>query len=250
MRRKLVAGNWKLHGSRVSNAPLVEAILASTQPERTDCVICPPFVYLAEIARLLRGSATKLGAQDVCAEAQGAYTGEVSAAMLKDVGCDYVIVGHSERRNLYGEDDELVARKFAAALAHGLRPILCVGELLAEREADRTHEVVGRQLEAVVALTGIEHFAEAVIAYEPVWAIGTGRTASPEQAQEVHGFIRQRLAQRDAKIAERLQILYGGSVKTGNARELFAQSDVDGGLIGGASLKAEEFLSIMAAARG
>jgi triosephosphate isomerase (TIM) len=250
MRRKLVAGNWKMHGSRVSNAPLVEAILASAQPERTDCVICPPFVYLSEIARLLRGSATKLGAQDVCAESQGAYTGEVSAAMLKDVGCDYVIVGHSERRNLYGEDDELVARKFAAALAHGLKPILCVGELLAEREAERTHEVVGRQLEAVVALTGIEPFAEAVIAYEPVWAIGTGRTASPEQAQQVHGFIRQRLAQRDAKIAARLQILYGGSVKTGNARELFAQSDVDGGLIGGASLKAEEFLSIMAAARG
>ena len=250
MRRKLVAGNWKMHGSRVSNAPLVEAILGSAQPERTDCVICPPFVYLSEIARLLRGSATKLGAQDVCAEGQGAYTGEVSAAMLKDVGCDYVIVGHSERRNLYGEDDELVARKFAAALAHGLKPILCVGELLAEREAERTHEVVGRQLEAVVALTGIEAFAEAVIAYEPVWAIGTGRTASPEQAQQVHGFIRQRLAQRDAKIAARLQILYGGSVKTGNARELFAQSDVDGGLIGGASLKAEEFLSIMAAARG
>ena len=250
MRRKLVAGNWKMHGSRASNAPLVEAILGSAQPERTDCVICPPFVYLSEIARLLRGSATKLGAQDVCAEGQGAYTGEVSAAMLKDVGCDYVIVGHSERRNLYGEDDELVARKFAAALAHGLKPILCVGELLAEREAERTHEVVGRQLEAVVALTGIEAFAEAVIAYEPVWAIGTGRTASPEQAQEVHGFIRQRLVQRDAKIAARLQILYGGSVKTGNARELFAQSDVDGGLIGGASLKAEEFLSIMAAARG
>jgi triosephosphate isomerase len=250
MRRKLVAGNWKMHGSRASNAPLVEAILGSAQPERTDCVICPPFVYLSEIARLLRGSATKLGAQDVCAEGQGAYTGEVSAAMLKDVGCDYVIVGHSERRNLYGEDDELVARKFAAALAHGLKPILCVGELLAEREAERTHEVVGRQLEAVVALTGIEAFAEAVIAYEPVWAIGTGRTASPEQAQQVHGFIRQRLAQRDAKIAARLQILYGGSVKTGNARELFAQSDVDGGLIGGASLKAEEFLSIMAAARG
>jgi triosephosphate isomerase len=250
MRRKLVAGNWKMHGSRASNAPLVEAILGSAQPERTDCVICPPFVYLSEIARLLRGSATKLGAQDVCAEGQGAYTGEVSAAMLKDVGCDYVIVGHSERRNLYGEDDELVARKFAAALAHGLKPILCVGELLAEREADRTQEVVGRQLEAVVALTGIEAFAEAVIAYEPVWAIGTGRTASPEQAQQVHGFIRQRLAQRDAKIAARLQILYGGSVKTGNARELFAQSDVDGGLIGGASLKAEEFLSIMAAARG
>ncbi|MGA2564192.1 MAG: triose-phosphate isomerase, partial [Steroidobacteraceae bacterium] len=183
MRRKLVAGNWKMHGSRATNAPLVEAILASEQPERTDCVICPPFVYLSEIARLLRGAATKLGAQDVCAEGHGAYTGEVSAAMLQDVGCSYVIVGHSERRHLYGEDDVLVARKFAAALAHGLKPILCVGELLAQREAELTQEVVGRQLEAVVALTGIEAFAEAVIAYEPVWAIGTGRTASPQQAQ-------------------------------------------------------------------
>jgi triosephosphate isomerase len=250
MRRKLVAGNWKMHGSRALNTVLVEAILASSQLERVDCVICPPFVYLAEIARLLRDSAARLGAQDVCAEAQGAYTGEVSAAMLHDVGCQYVIVGHSERRNLCGEDDLLVARKFAAALTQGLAPILCLGELLAEREAGRTREVVGRQLEAVVSLTGIGGFAGAVIAYEPVWAIGTGRTASPEQAQEVHAFIRERLAQRDAKIAGSLPILYGGSVKTGNARELFAQADVDGGLIGGASLKAEEFLSIVAAARG
>jgi triosephosphate isomerase len=250
MRRKLVAGNWKMHGSRAENAPLVEAILASPQLERADCVLCPPFVYLAEIARLLRGTAVKLGAQDVGAETHGAYTGEVSAAMLKDVGCAYVIVGHSERRALYGEDDVLVARKFAAAVSQGLRPILCLGELLAEREAGQTQDVVGRQLEAVVALTGIAGFREAVIAYEPVWAIGTGRTASPEQAQEVHGFIRARLAQQDAKIAAALPILYGGSVKTGNARELFDQRDVDGGLIGGASLKAEEFLSIMAAARG
>jgi triosephosphate isomerase len=250
MRRKLVAGNWKMHGSRALNTPLLEAILASPQLERVDCVVCPPFVYLAEIARLLRGSAVRLGAQDVCAEAQGAYTGEVSAAMLHDVGCQCVIVGHSERRNLYGEDDLLVARKFAAALTQGLTPILCLGELLAEHEAGGTREVVGRQLEAVVSLTGIGAFAGAVIAYEPVWAIGTGRTASPEQAQQVHGFIRERLTQRDGKIAAALPILYGGSVKTGNARELFAQPDVDGGLIGGASLKAEEFLSIVAAARG
>jgi triosephosphate isomerase len=250
MRRKLVAGNWKMHGSRAENAPLVEAILSSSELERADCVICPPFVYLPEIARLLRGASVKLGAQDVCAESHGAYTGEVSAAMLRDVGCSHVIVGHSERRGLYGEDDVLVARKFAAALAHGLVPILCLGELLGEREAGLTHEVVGRQLEAVVALTGIAGFARAVIAYEPVWAIGTGRTASPEQVQQVHAFIRQRLATQDAKIAGALPILYGGSVKTGNARELFAQSDVDGGLIGGASLKAEEFLSIVAAARG
>jgi triosephosphate isomerase len=250
MRRKLVAGNWKMHGSRAENAPLVEAILASPQLDRVDCVICPPFVYLSEVSRLLRGTAAKLGAQDVCAETHGAYTGEVSAAMLHDVGCHYVIVGHSERRSLYGEDDVLVARKFAAALSQRLTPILCLGEQLAEREAGLTQEVVGRQLEVVAALTGVAAFAGAVIAYEPVWAIGTGRTASPEQAQEVHRFIRERLGQRDAKIAASLPILYGGSVKTGNARELFAQPDVDGGLIGGASLKAEEFLSIMAAARG
>jgi triosephosphate isomerase len=250
MRRKLVAGNWKMHGSRAENAPLVEAILSASQLERVDCVVCPPFVYLADMARLLRGAAVKLGAQDVCAEAQGAYTGEVSAAMLKDVGCSHVIVGHSERRALYGEDDVLVARKFAAVLAHGLTPILCLGEQLAEREAGQTHEVVGRQLEAVMALTGIEVFARSIIAYEPVWAIGTGRTASPAQAQAVHAFIRQRLAARDAKIADAAPILYGGSVKTGNAAELFAQPDIDGGLIGGASLKADEFLSIVAAARG
>ena len=250
MRRKLVAGNWKMHGSRADNAPLIEAILAAPNLESVDCVVCPPLVYLMELARLLRGAAVKLGAQNVCAEAQGAYTGEVSAAMLKDVGCTYVIVGHSERRALYGEDDVLVARKFAAVQSRGLLPILCVGELLADREAGRTHERVGRQLEAVVALTGIGSFAHAVVAYEPVWAIGTGRTASPQQAQDVHAFIRQRLAERDAKIAADLQILYGGSVKAGNARELFLQTDVDGGLIGGASLQAEEFLSIVAAARG
>jgi triosephosphate isomerase (TIM) len=250
MRRKLVAGNWKMHGSRADNGRLIEAILAAPNLESVDCVVCPPFVYLAELARLLRGAAVKLGAQNVAAEAQGAYTGEVSASMLKDVGCQYVIVGHSERRGLYGEDDVLVARKFAAAQSRDLLPILCVGELLADREAGRTHELVGRQLEAVVALTGIGSFAHAVVAYEPVWAIGTGRTASPQQAQDVHAFIRQRLAERDAKIAADLQILYGGSVKAGNARELFLQTDVDGGLIGGASLKAEEFLSIVAAARG
>ncbi len=250
MRRKLVAGNWKMHGSRADNGPLVEALLASNRLEGMSCVVCPPFVYLPEIGRMLRGSAIELGAQDVCAEAQGAYTGEISAAMLKDIGVEYVIVGHSERRALFGETDELVARKFAAAQARALVPILCVGEQLAERESDRTFEVIGRQLDAVVSLTGIASFAHAVVAYEPVWAIGTGRTASPDQAQEVHAFIRTRLAAQDANIAARLQILYGGSVKAGNARELFAKADVDGGLIGGASLKADEFLSIVAAARG
>ena len=250
MRRKLVAGNWKMHGSRADNSVLVEAILAAPKLESVTCVLCPPFVYLADVARMVRGSAVRLGAQNVSAEAHGAYTGEVCASMLKDVGCEFVIVGHSERRALCHESDEQVARKFAAAHSQHLIPILCVGEQLAEREAGRTFEVVGRQLEAVVALTGIASFANAVVAYEPVWAIGTGRTASPQQAQEVHAFIRQRLADRDAKIAAGLQILYGGSVKAGNARELFSQPDVDGGLIGGASLKAEEFLSIIAAARG
>ncbi len=239
-----------MHGSRADNGTLVEAILGAPKLESVDCVVCPPFVYLAEVARLLRGSAAKLGAQNVSAEGHGAYTGEVAASMLKDVGCDFVIVGHSERRHLYHESNEDVARKFAAAQSRQLVPILCVGEQLAEREAQRTFEVLGRQLDAVVELTGVASFAHAVVAYEPVWAIGTGRTASPQQAQEVHAFIRQRLAERDAKIAGDLQILYGGSVKAGNARELFAQTDVDGGLIGGASLKAEEFLSIVAAARG
>ncbi|HTW75822.1 MAG TPA: triose-phosphate isomerase [Steroidobacteraceae bacterium] len=250
MRRKLVAANWKMHGSRAENAPLVEAVLGAPSSPDVDCVLCPPFVYLMEVARQLRDAAVRLGAQDVCAEATGAYTGEISAAMLRDVGCEYVIVGHSERRSLYGEDDVWVARKFAAAQSRGLMPILCVGEQLAEREADRTEQVLARQLEAVLALSGVGGFSRALIAYEPVWAIGTGRTATPAQAQQVHAFIRGRLAERDAKIAAGLRILYGGSVKAGNARELFTQEDVDGGLIGGASLKAEEFLSILAAARG
>jgi triosephosphate isomerase len=250
MRRKLVAGNWKMHGARADNSALIEAILAAPKLESVDCVVCPPYVYLSDVARMLRGTAVRLGAQNVSAETHGAYTGEVSAAMLLDVGCHFVIVGHSERRALNHENDEDVARKFAAAHSRGLLPILCVGEQLAEREADRCFEVVGRQLEAVVALTGIASFGHAVVAYEPVWAIGTGRTASPAQAQEIHAFIRAQLAQRDAKIAAGLQILYGGSVKAGNARELFTQKDVDGGLIGGASLKAEEFVNIVAAARG
>ncbi|MEY4762408.1 MAG: hypothetical protein RLZZ200_2264 [Pseudomonadota bacterium] len=250
MRRKIVAGNWKMHGSRAENTQLVDAIVSGYEAaEGTECIVCPPFVYLHEIARQLRDSAVRLGAQDVCAEAQGAFTGEVSASMLKDVGCGYVLVGHSERRALYGEDDQLVARKFAAAQARGLQPILCVGEQLAEREAGRTHEVIARQLDAVLAVSDAGALAKAVVAYEPVWAIGTGRTATPEQAQDVHAFIRERIAARDATIAAGLSLLYGGSVKAGNAAELFAMPDVDGGLIGGASLKAEEFLAICDAAR-
>ncbi|MFM1887575.1 MAG: hypothetical protein RL026_2732 [Pseudomonadota bacterium] len=249
MRRKIIAGNWKMHGSRAENTALVDAVVAGFKaPEGVECVVCPPFVYLHEVARQLRGTAVQLGAQDVCAEAAGAYTGEVSAAMLKDVGCRYVLVGHSERRAIYKEDDALVARKFEAVLAKGLEPVLCVGETLAEREAGRTFEVIARQLDAVLAVSGVAGLGRGVVAYEPVWAIGTGRTASPEQAQEVHAFIRARIAAQDATIAAALPVLYGGSVKAGNAAELFSRPDVDGGLIGGASLKAEEFLAICDAA--
>lgn len=215
---------------------------------RATCIVCPPFVYLNELARTLKGSAISLAGQDVCAESQGAFTGEVSAAMLKDVGCEYVLVGHSERRALYGEDDAMVARKFSATQARGLTPVLCVGEQLSERDADQTHAVVGRQLDAVIAVSGVSALARAVLAYEPVWAIGTGRTASPEQAEDVHAFIRARVAAHDASIAAGLRVLYGGSVKAGNAAELFGMPNVDGGLIGGASLKAEEFLAIWTAA--
>jgi triosephosphate isomerase len=229
-----------MHGSRSETAALIEDLLAGAPAKPAAAsIICPPFVYLYEAARLLRDSIFSLGAQDVCADAHGAFTGEVSAAMLKDVGCDYVIVGHSERRLLYRENDQLVARKFAAAHSKGLIPILCVGEQLAEREATRTNEVVARQLDAVLELCGAGALAHGVIAYEPVWAIGTGRNATPEQAQEVHAF----------RIAAATRILYGGSVKAGNAADLFAMPDVDGGLVGGASLKADEFLTILAAAR-
>jgi triosephosphate isomerase len=248
MRRPIVAGNWKMHGSRSETARLIEELLAHSAPAAAACVICPPFVYLPEARRLLRDSALSLGAQNVCADAQGAFTGEVSAAMLKDIGCEYVIVGHSERRLLYRESDQLVARKFGAAHSKGLLPILCVGEQLADREAGRTREVVARQLDVVLELCGAGALEQGLIAYEPVWAIGTGRNASPEQAQEVHAFIRGRIGSRDARIAAATRILYGGSVKAGNAAELFAMPDVDGGLIGGASLKADEFLTILAAA--
>jgi triosephosphate isomerase (TIM) len=249
MRKPLVAGNWKMHGSRAENARLLRGLLDLLGPEtRAEVMVCPPFVYLWETERLLKDTEVALGAQSLCAEAQGAFTGEVSGAMLRDVGCRYVLVGHSERRQLFGEADALVARKFVAAQAHGLVPVLCVGETLEEREAGRTGEVVERQLAAVLAVSGIGAFAQAVVAYEPVWAIGTGRTASPEQAQEVHASIRARLAALDATIGASVRILYGGSVKASNARELFAMADIDGGLVGGASLKAEEFAQICAAA--
>ncbi|HEX7011923.1 MAG TPA: triose-phosphate isomerase [Steroidobacteraceae bacterium] len=250
MRRPLIAGNWKMHGSRAENAELVEGLLLGLPGEPpADLVICPPFVYLWEIGRLIKSSSLALGAQSTCAEPVGAFTGEVSASMLKDVGCQYVIVGHSERRSLYMENDALVARKFLAAQSQELIPILCVGETLEERERGLTKQVVSRQVTAVLDLAGVAAFARAVIAYEPVWAIGTGKNATPEQAQEVHAHIRAEIAARDANIAAGVRVLYGGSVKAANAREIFAMPDVDGGLIGGASLKAEEFLKICAAAQ-
>jgi len=249
MRKPLVAGNWKMHGSRADNAALVRSLLDQLPAQgAAEVVVCPPFVYLLETGRLLKDSDVALGAQSVCAEAQGAFTGEISGAMLRDVGCRYVLVGHSERRQVYGEQDALVARKFVAAQASGLVPVLCVGETLEEREGDRTTEVVSRQLDAGLAVTGAGAFGEAVIAYEPVWAIGTGRNATPEQAQEVHAMIRGRVAALDAKIGASVRILYGGSVKASNARELFAMADIDGGLVGGASLKADEFAQICVAA--
>jgi len=250
MRRPLIAGNWKMHGSRAENAELIEALLLGLPDQIPfDIVVCPPFVYLWEVARLLKASSIGLGAQSVCAEQVGAFTGESSAAMLKDVGCKYVIVGHSERRAIYKEDDALVARKFLATQSQGLIPILCVGETLEERERSQTMQVVSRQLTAVLDLAGVTALRAAVIAYEPVWAIGTGKNATPEQAQEVYAYIRAAIAARDAKIAADVRILYGGSVKAANARELFAMPDVDGGLVGGASLKADEFLKICAAAQ-
>lgn len=249
MRGKLVAGNWKMNGSLESIRGLLDGIKQGLGPVQGAAVaVCPPAVYIPEVARLIEGTDIRLGAQNVCDQDEGAFTGEISGAMLREFGCTYAIVGHSERRSLYGESDELVARRFAAARRAGLIPILCVGELLEEREQGITEQVVGRQLDAVLELEGIAAFADAVVAYEPVWAIGTGKTATPEQAQEVHAFIRGKLAAADRGVAENLIIQYGGSVKGANAAELFSQPDIDGGLIGGASLKAEEFLAICQAA--
>lgn len=248
MRQRLVAGNWKLNGSRELVHSLIGDLVAGLgDGVSAEVAVCPPFVYLDEAAKCLEGSPIRLGAQDVCAEASGAYTGEVAAGMLAEVGSHYVIVGHSERRSLYGEDDALVARKFVAARAAGLVPLLCVGETLEEREAGITEQVVGRQLDAVIAAAGGDAVAAAVVAYEPVWAIGTGLTATPEQAQAVHAFMRGRLREASAT-ADDCCMLYGGSVKANNAAELFAMPDIDGGLIGGASLDAEAFLAICRAA--
>ncbi|HEU4459686.1 MAG TPA: triose-phosphate isomerase [Methylibium sp.] len=240
-RRKLVVGNWKMHGTHAANEALLEA-LKSAGPLPCDAAVCVPFPYLAQAAERLARSAIEWGAQDCSAHSQGAYTGEVSVGMLADFGCRYVIVGHSERRALHGESDQLVADKARAALASGVTPIVCVGETLAEREADDTEAVVKRQLSAVIH-TLAHCTGEMIVAYEPVWAIGTGRTASPEQAQAVHALLRAQLRAATPQ-ADRMRLLYGGSVKPDNAASLFAQPDIDGGLIGGASLKAADFLSI------
>jgi triosephosphate isomerase len=250
-RRKLIAGNWKMNGSRDANASLVhELVLDARKYPKVDVLVCPPLVYVESVGRQLDGTPIQLGAQNLAdQEKQGAFTGEVHGGMLRDVGCAFVIVGHSERRALYGESDDVVARKFSCAQASGLTPVLCVGETLQEREAGATESVVSRQLDAVLATAGAGVFRQAVIAYEPVWAIGTGKTATPEQAQAVHAFIRGRLAAQDAKIANSTRVLYGGSMKADNAADLLACPDIDGGLIGGASLKATEFLAICAAAQ-
>ena len=248
MRQTLVAGNWKLNGSKDSIQTLVKGISEGmSKVDSTAVAICPPYVYIPMVHELISDTDIGLGAQDVADQESGAYTGEIAAAMLQDVGCQYAIVGHSERRSIYGEQDEDTAKKYAAARKQGLIPILCVGELLEERESGDTENVVARQLDAVIALEGIEALADGVIAYEPVWAIGTGKTASPAQAQAVHAFIRGKLAALNADVAAKVQILYGGSVNGGNAAELFAMEDIDGGLIGGASLKAEDFLAICTA---
>jgi triosephosphate isomerase len=245
MRRKLVVGNWKMHGSLAQNEVLLGAVKGgAAQLSRVDVAVCAPFPYLAQLRQELSASAVKWGAQDVHQLEKGAFTGEVSGAMLADFGCTYVIVGHSERRSIYGESSRLVAEKFAAAQRAGLTPILCVGETLEQRESGATEAVVAEQLDAVIALVGVQALRKAVLAYEPVWAIGTGKTATPEQAQAVHAFIRQRVAAQDGEVAQGLVILYGGSVKAANAAELFAMTDIDGGLIGGAALIAEEFLAI------
>lgn len=279
MRQSLVAGNWKLNGTRSSVVELAKSVSRGVASLSTEVLICPTFVHLSDVHKVVGSAvvsasvagtgvdssgvagdnAVRLGAQNCSVAEDGAFTGEVSAAMLAEFGCRYVIVGHSERRQLFGENNELVAAKFQAVQSQGLTPILCVGETLSEREADRTNDVIAEQLEAVLNCDvidgagegspgGVGVLANAVIAYEPVWAIGTGKSATAQQAQDVHQWLRQRIASADQQVADGVRILYGGSVKSGNAAELFAQNDIDGGLIGGAALSADDFIAICAAA--
>ena len=250
MRQKLVAGNWKMHGNLVDNQALLSSLRAQLAGLRNvSCAVFAPAPYLAQVQQVLAESNIAWGAQNVSEYDKGAYTGEISTSMLSDLGCRYVLLGHSERRAMYGETDEIVAAKFVAVLSAGLTPVLCVGETLGEREAGQAETVIARQLDAVIARAGVAGLAKSVVAYEPVWAIGTGKTASPEQAQAIHAFIRQKIAYLDAMVAQDLVILYGGSVKAANAVELFSQPDIDGGLIGGASLVADEFVAICNAAQ-
>lgn len=251
MRRNLVVANWKMNGSLEANRKWVQEFSAFS-PLDTELVVCSPFVYLNELQQSFLTSALMIntGAQDCSAHENGAFTGEVSAAMLRDIGCPWVIVGHSERRHGLGETNEIVAAKAKMAVQYGLRPIVCVGETLEEREAGRTSDVVLSQLNAVLDVIGAEALASGALAYEPVWAIGTGKTATPQQAEVVHAALRDSVESRDPRAAEELRILYGGSVKPSNAKELFACNDIDGGLIGGASLKANEFYEIAQAACG
>lgn len=249
MRKPLIAGNWKMNGCRSDNKTLLEGLKAGIgNVNAAEVAVCAPYIYIADVAEQLAGTPIAWGGQNVSTEAKGAFTGEISAAMLLDFNCKYVLVGHSERRSLYGEDDALVAKKFAVAHKAGLTPILCIGESLEERESGVTEDVVARQLKAVIDEVGIATLGEGVIAYEPVWAIGTGKTATPEQAQEVHAFIRGQLAAEDQAVADKVRIQYGGSMNAGNAKELLAMQDIDGGLIGGASLKPQDFLAICTAA--
>ena len=247
-RQPLVAANWKMNGSRASVKALLEGFVQGLPENGVEVLVCAPYIHIPLAAELLAGSAIGLGAQSVSEYGNGACTGEISADMLKDYGCRYVIIGHSERRHIFGETNETVAGKFRHARESGLQVVLCLGERLEEREAGMTEQVLSEQLDAVIAAAGIESFSGAVIAYEPVWAIGTGLTATPEQAQAAHSFIRLQVARHDDRIADELRILYGGSVKAGNAAGLFAMADVDGGLIGGASLNIDDFLAICRAA--
>ena len=247
MRQKIVAGNWKMNGSLVDNEALLKGVVDGTAGLK-GVVCCSPYPYLFQLQKALSGTHVAWGAQNLSQYDKGAYTGEVSASMLNDFGCSYVIIGHSERRAIFGETSMMVAEKFKAAKDAGLIPILCLGETLAERESGATFAVVGEQLDAVTGFVGVDALEDAVLAYEPVWAIGTGRTASPEQAQEVHRHLRERIAHLDADVAGKVRILYGGSVKASNAAELFAMPDIDGGLIGGASLISGDFCEICRAA--
>ncbi|MFC0253971.1 triose-phosphate isomerase [Massilia consociata] len=249
MRPKLVVGNWKMNGSRAANASLLTGILEGLADAKAACAVCVPAPYLYQCQDLLQDSPVAWGAQDVSCHPVGAYTGEVCMSMLQDFGCRYVIVGHSERRAYHGETNELVAKKAKAALESGLTPIVCVGETLEQREAGQTMDVVNAQLDAVLELVGPDAVAKLVIAYEPVWAIGTGKTATPAMAQEVHAAVREKLRACNAEAAQTVLVLYGGSMKPDNAADLMAQPDIDGGLIGGAALKAADFLAIIRAAQ-